>query len=262
MTYNWQAITHTGSRLTPDPAWSFISGPVATFSPTTEPATSAAGNVVVDFTDVHQRIDGFGAADVWVGALTDAQADLFFSPTNGIGLSILRQGIDNSGSSLSALSNATKAAARGAIVWAAPWTAPAAWKDNGTTNNGGHLLPADYDAWATRLTTYATTMQQAGVPLYALSVQNEPDYTASYDSMLYTNLEMENFVKVLGPKLATLNPRPKLMMPEFQLGGAWGSGAVLGDSTAALPDHRCASMPACRRANHGTADLGDRTIQL
>src|SRR5258708_29282647 len=53
--------------------------------------------------------------------------------------------------------------------------------------------------------------------------------------MLYTNQEMANFVKVLGPKLAALNPRPKLMMPEVSSwGGAWGfSSAVLGDSTAA-----------------------------
>ena len=163
---------------------------------------AAQGGLAVNFNDVHQRIDGFGAADVWNPALTDAQADLFFSPSAGIGLSILRVGIDPNGNDLSAYSNATKAAARGAVVWAAPWTAPAAWKDNGSTTNGGHLLPADYDAWATRLTGFAGTLQQnAGVPLYGLSVQNEPDYTASYVSMLYTTQEMDNFVKVLGPKL-------------------------------------------------------------
>ena len=198
-------------------------------------SVAAQGGVTVNFNDVHQRIDGFGAADIWHPAMTDAQADLFFSPTSGIGLSILRVGIDSSGSELSAYSNATKAAARGAIVWAAPWSAPGAWKDNGTTTNGGHLLPADYNAWATVLSGFAGSFQQnAGVPLYAVSVQNEPDYTASYDSMLYTNQEMDNFVKVLGPKLAALNPRPKLMMPEVSSwGGAWGfSSAVLGDSAA------------------------------
>jgi glucuronoarabinoxylan endo-1,4-beta-xylanase len=190
----------------------------------------------VNFADVHQRIDGFGAADVWNPALTDAQADLFFSPTNGIGLSILRVGIDENGNDLSAYSNATKAVARGAVVWGAPWTAPAAWKDNNSTTNGGHLLPAYYDSWASRLAGFATKMQQsAGVPLWGVSVQNEPDYTASYVSMLYSNTEMLNFVKVLGPKLAALNPRPKLLMPDVSSwGGAWGfSGPILSDSTAA-----------------------------
>jgi glucuronoarabinoxylan endo-1,4-beta-xylanase len=161
--------------------------------------------------------------------------DLLFT-TSGIGLSILRVGIDPNGNNLAAYSNAAKAKARGAIVFAAPLSAPGAWKDNGTTTNGGHLLPAYYDAWATRLAGFAATLQQnAGVPLYALSVQNEPDWTAPYDSMIYTNQEMVNFVKVLGPKVAALNPRPKLMLPETGSWGlAWGhTSAVLGDSTAA-----------------------------
>jgi glucuronoarabinoxylan endo-1,4-beta-xylanase len=192
--------------------------------------------VVVNFNDVHQRIDGFGASDRGNPTLTDAQADLFFSSTNGIGLSILRVSMDPNGNDTSAYSNATKAAARGAVVWAAPWSAPGAWKDNGTTGNGGHLLPADYDAWASRLAGFATTMQKnAGVSLYAISVQNEPDYTAAWDTMLYTNQEMVNFVKVLGPKLAALNPRPNLMLPEV---GGWGNAAgftdaILADSVAA-----------------------------
>jgi glucuronoarabinoxylan endo-1,4-beta-xylanase len=197
---------------------------------------SAQSGLTVNFNDVHQRIDGFGAADPWNPALTDAQADLFFSQTSGIGLSILRVGIDSNGNDMSAYSNATKAAARGAIVWAYPFSAPGAWKDNGTTNNGGHLLPQYYDAWATRLAGFAATLQKnAGVRLYGLSVQNEPDWTASWDTMLYTNQEMVNFVKVLGPKVAALSPRPKLMLAEV---GGWSlsdgfTGAVLSDSGAA-----------------------------
>jgi glucuronoarabinoxylan endo-1,4-beta-xylanase len=195
-----------------------------------------SGGIIVDFNDVRQRMDGFGASDRSVSALTDAQADLFFSPTSGIGLSMLRVGISQNGDKISAYSNATKAAARGAIVWGAPWSAPGAWKTNGTTTNGGHLLPAYYDAWASRLAGFASVLQQnAGVPLYGLSVQNEPDWTASWDSMLYTSQEMVDFIKVLGPKLAALNPRPKLIMPEVAgWYNAWGfSSAVLGDSTAA-----------------------------
>jgi glucuronoarabinoxylan endo-1,4-beta-xylanase len=199
-------------------------------------SVTAQSGLTVNFNDVHQRMDGFGAADPWIPALTDAQADLFFSPTAGIGLSMLRVGIDSNGNDMSAWSNATKAAARGAIVWAYPFSAPGAWKDNGTTNNGGHLLPQYYDAWATRLAGFAASLQQnAGVPLYGLSVQNEPDWTATWDTMLYTNQEMANFVRVLGPKVAALNPRPKLMAPEV---GGWGlaagfTNAILGDSVAA-----------------------------
>ena len=109
-------------------------------------AQSIPGDVVANFGDVRQRMDGFGAADPFTSALTDAQADLFFSPSSGIGLSFLRVGIDPNGNDKAPYSNATKAAARGARVWAYPFSAPGAWKDNGTTNNGGHLLPAFYDA--------------------------------------------------------------------------------------------------------------------
>jgi len=197
---------------------------------------TSSGGVVVNFNDIHQRIDGFGAADAFVRTLTDAEADLFFSPSLGIGLSMLRVGISSTGGDLSSYANATKAAARGARVWAAPWSAPGAWKDNGTTTGGGHLLASHYDDWATVLANFANNLQlNAGVTLSGLSVQNEPDFTASYDSMVYTPDEMASFVKVLGPKLAALNPRPVLMLPEVSnWSGAWDyTSAVLADGTAA-----------------------------
>lgn len=192
-----------------------------------------ANDVVANTSDVHQRIDGFGASDKYA-TLTDAQADLFFTTTSGIGLSIMRVAISPNGTDISPIANAQKAAARGAIVWGSPWSPPADWKDNGSTGNGGHLLAADYDAWASRLAGFATTMQQNGVPLYGISVQNEPDYTATWDSCLYTSAQMVSFIKVLGPKLAAMSPRPKLLSPESSYWGAlWGYGdAILADSTA------------------------------
>ncbi len=186
----------------------------------------AAASVTVDWNVHHQTIDGFGASDAFVNvALSDAQADMFFSTTNGIGLSFLRMGIANDGAlNGGAFSDAAKAAARGARVWAAAWTAPAAWKDNGTTSNGGHLCAAPAQGvcmashtgdWATRLAGFAATLKQnAGVDLYALSVQNEPDFVAPYDSMIVSDSEFVSFVNTLAPKLATLTPRPKLIVGE------------------------------------------------
>ena len=183
-----------------------------------------ASDVVVDFANVHQHIDGFGAADIWGDPLTDAQADLFFSQTSGIGLSILRIGIDADGTFLSPLSDATKAAARGAIVWAAPWSPTASFKDTGNVNTGS-LLPAHYDDWANSLVGAYNLAHASGVDLYAISVQNEPDYNTNggYAMCLYTAAQMRDFIKVLGPKLAALNPRPKLMAVESsQWGNLWG----------------------------------------
>ena len=193
--------------------------------------------MVADFTDVRQRIDGFGASDRKNPLLTDAEADLFFSASQGIGLSILRASVDPNGTYLNGYyANASKAAARGAVVWAAPWSPPAAWKDNGSLTNGGHLLPAYYDAWASQLANFASLLQQnAGVPLYGISVQNEPDYAAGYASAIYSPQQMVDFIKVLGPKLAALSPRPRLITPDL---ASWGvlwtySDAIMSDPLAA-----------------------------
>ncbi len=179
-------------------------------------APPGPADFVVNFTDVRQTMEGFGAADVWLGALSDAQMDLFFNPNNGIGLSILRMGIAPSGGSLSAWTNATRAAARGAQMWAVPWSPPSGLKDTGSTTTG-RLLTAGYDSWATSLANYASSFRaNTGINLYALSVQNEPDWdtNGAYDMCLYSDQQMHDFIAVLGPKLAALNPRPKLMAPE------------------------------------------------
>jgi glucuronoarabinoxylan endo-1,4-beta-xylanase len=163
---------------------------------------------------------------------------LFFLNGPGqIGLTFLRTDIASDGTLFrGAYSNLTKAAARGALIWATPWTGPAAWKDNGSETGGGHLLVINYDDWATRLAGFqANIVINAGVTLYALSIQNEPDFTASYESMLYTTAEMTNFVKVLGPKLAALSPRPRLILAEpaaASLNPGYVS-AVQADGTAA-----------------------------
>src|SRR6185436_18421777 len=57
----------------------------------------------VDWNNVHQRIDGFGASSAWDGSWTTAEADLLFSTNNnvsyqsgiynGVGLSLLRNHI-------------------------------------------------------------------------------------------------------------------------------------------------------------------------
>jgi O-glycosyl hydrolase len=57
------------------------------------------GPAQVDLTVTYQRLDGFGASSAWTASnLSDAMADLFFSPTTGIGLSLLRVRINRRGS--------------------------------------------------------------------------------------------------------------------------------------------------------------------
>jgi glucuronoarabinoxylan endo-1,4-beta-xylanase len=171
----------------------------------------------VDFAAVRQTMDGFGASDAYHGAFDDAQADLFFSPDKGIGLSLLRVLIQSEGQyDREAWSNAAKAAARGARVWGSPWSPSEVWKTTGDERTGS-LRASSYEEWATLLAAFGLQLKaRTGVDLYAVSVQNEPDHDTKgeYDMCLWDAASLREFIKVLGPKLAVLHPRPKLMAPE------------------------------------------------
>jgi glucuronoarabinoxylan endo-1,4-beta-xylanase len=203
--------------------------------------TAGPSAVEVDICTVEQPIDGFGAADVWAAPLTAAQVTLFFDPVNGIGLSLLRIGIDVNGTPLGsgAYPDAIAAAKFGVKVWGAPWSPPAADKNNDNPDDGGTLLPADYDSWASILAGFpATFKQNTGLDLYGISAQNEPDFVAaSYASCVYSSSQLVAFVKVLGPKLASLTPPVNLLAAEpdswsnLWTGDDYGT-AILADTAA------------------------------
>src|SRR5580704_10248613 len=77
----------------------------------------------VDWNNVHQRIDGFGASSAFSGITwSQAQANMFFSTNTGAGLSLIRTQIQPGGTITSSeLGIAQKAQALGATVWCSPW---------------------------------------------------------------------------------------------------------------------------------------------
>jgi glucuronoarabinoxylan endo-1,4-beta-xylanase len=191
------------------------------------------GPAQLELTVTYQRIDGFGASSAWTASnLSDALADQFFSPTTGIGLSLLRVQIKPEGITTE-LQTAKKAVARGAKVWAAPWSPPGEWKDNGKTTDGGTLLDEHRQDWADRLATFATNMAAEGVPLLAISAQNEPNYTATWDTCRYTPAQMVTFIRdFLGPALAAQGQAVPVMAPETQ---GWDRFAQFADPLMADP---------------------------
>lgn len=153
----------------------------------------------INWRDVHQQIDGFGASSANVAnlrAITDAQADMFFDPVKGIGLSLLRTQIQPDGSSTEIVTT-QRAVARGVKVWGSPWSPPANYKTNGSLKHGGYLVRSYYGAWASVLAGYVQMMRTKGVPIYAISVQNEPDISENYPSCLYTAQNIHDFVPYL-----------------------------------------------------------------
>jgi glucuronoarabinoxylan endo-1,4-beta-xylanase len=172
--------------------------------------------ITINWTDVHQVIDGFGASSaINADAITDAQADLFWSTTSGVGLSLLRVEIQSNGT-FPNVATMQKAKARGVTLWGTPWSPPASMKSNGSTVNGGNLLANDYQAYADYLTNYVLQLKNTyGLDLYALSVQNEPNWTASWDSCIWTGQNFHDFLgNNLIPDFTKNGMTTKIMMPE------------------------------------------------
>src|SRR5262245_23912791 len=87
----------------------------------TPPAPPTSASCTVNWTDVRQRIDGFGAASAWRSSMTATIADRYFSTNTGIGLSLLRTRIAPGGTSVET-GIMQLARDRGARVWSAPWS--------------------------------------------------------------------------------------------------------------------------------------------
>ncbi|HEY4784895.1 MAG TPA: T9SS type A sorting domain-containing protein, partial [Bacteroidales bacterium] len=97
------------------------------------------------------------------------------------------------------LPTALKAKSYGVLLFATSWSPPASMKSNNSTI-GGSLNTSSYDAYADYLLSFADTMSKHGAPLYAVSVQNEPDFNPNYESCSWTAQQMLNFVSVEGSK--------------------------------------------------------------
>ena len=194
-----------------------------------------------------QVVDGFGASDMFGGTLTSAQADLFFSTTAGVGLSLLRTEIPDDGTCSSvnatcagATGDMALASARGARIWSTELSPPASMKSNGTTvcNPGsGVLNDASYGAFAAYLSNYVASVQGQGFTLLAISIQNEPDNCPTYDGALMSAAEFDTFIKNnVGPTMASAGQTAvQLIAPETS---EWRrlpsyANAVFGDPSAA-----------------------------
>ena len=95
------------------------------------------------------------------------------------------------------------AAAGGKLaLYASPWSPPAWMKDTKDMLHGGKLLPEFYDSWAMYYTKFIKEYEKAGVPVWGLSIQNEPMAKQIWESCIYTAEEERDFLKNhLGPTM-------------------------------------------------------------
>src|SRR5215510_9741701 len=95
------------------------------------------------------------------------------------------------------------AATRGQLkIFASPWSPPAFMKDNNDMLHGGKLKPEFRQSWANYYARFIKAYQNEGIPIWGLTIQNEPMATQKWESCIYSAEEERDFLKsYLGPTL-------------------------------------------------------------
>lgn len=217
---------------------------------------SSGTTITIDEATRHQTFTGGGASftdtAAWLmkgsGALSQATRDAtmrkLFSPTEGIGLSYVRNpmgGSDlarfgytyddlpagQSDPSLAKFSIAhdladvlplTKQAKQlnpALTTVASPWTAPA-WMKDGQQLNGGWLKAEHYGTYADYFVKYLRAYRDQGVSVDYVTAQNEPTCCAGYPSMSWNADGLAYFTKSeLLPKLAAAGLPTKVLAHDW-----------------------------------------------
>jgi len=89
------------------------------------------------------------------------------------------------------------------VFYASPWSPPAFMKSNNNMFHGGKLLPEYNQSWANYYVKFIKGYEKEGIPVWGLTIQNEPMATQRWESCLYTAEEERDFLKnFLGPTMA------------------------------------------------------------
>jgi glucosylceramidase len=87
-------------------------------------------------------------------------------------------------------------------LFVSPWSPPAFMKDNNNVLKGGKLLPEFYQSWANYYVKFINSYQKEGIPIWGLTIQNEPMATQKWESCIFTAEDERDFLKnYLGPTL-------------------------------------------------------------
>jgi glucosylceramidase len=199
--------------------------------------------ITVDNTKQYQQMDGFGASLtdssawlMWNKLNASQQSELMqklFNPATGIGISFLRQpmgatdfsaagnysyddmppgqtdpnlmhfSISHDSEYIIPLIKQALSINPNLKVVALPWSPPAWMKTSGTMN-GGNMNTAYFPSLAQYFVDFVKAYQQERIPIYALSVQNEPLYsTTGYPSEYLSAGDEASFIaNNLGPALS------------------------------------------------------------
>jgi glucosylceramidase len=199
---------------------------------------ASGSRIWLDSRSRFQTIQGFGGAFTEAAATTWLKLDEqqknqvvqdYFHPTLGHGYTFCRVHMGSCDFSLSNYSHveefqdeqlrnfsierdlqalipfikaAQKVARQPIKLLASPWSPPAWMKSSGKMNNGGKLKPEFAALWARCFVLFIEAYARQGIPIWGVTVQNEPQATQRWDSCIYTAQEERDFIRDhLGPAL-------------------------------------------------------------
>jgi arabinoxylan arabinofuranohydrolase len=186
-----------------------------------------AGTCTVDATVTNQYIHCIGASSAWSSIGSMGTALFANDNVNGhLGLSSLRARIDPNNSFSSEVNSLKQAQAVNSSVlcWATEWSPPAQYKANNNVNGGTSsdtFLGAESgspNSADTGLASYQVSFIQycknQGVNLYALSIQNEPNFNPTYEACLWTAGQFNVYAQAFHNAIASAGLTTKIMLPE------------------------------------------------
>jgi glucuronoarabinoxylan endo-1,4-beta-xylanase len=204
------------------------------------PPQNSSGTATIDITKTFQTIEGMGGATAFYqGWLRDHpyKQEIYTNVFAGLNLSMLRlgdwyryqtplAGFDTAATDI--VSNANRLLGHPVQVYMSSWAPPAFLKNNGQVGNGDTLLFTNGGFAYTNFAQYwfdsIRAYQSNGVALKWISIQNEPDWAASYDSCVFhpnegivNGTNYASYSKALdavAQELSTLPSPPKILGPE------------------------------------------------
>ncbi len=195
-------------------------------------------SIFVDPSKTFQTFLGIGAALTDASAETfsklpkktqTAFLQAYFNVENGIGYSLARTNIHscdfssgsytyvNEGDSalksfsidhdkqyrIPFIKQAVAAAGGKLLLYASPWSPPSFMKTNKEMLHGGKLISKYSQSWANYFTKFVKAYEKEGLPIWGISIQNEPMATQKWESCIFTAEEERDFLKnYLGPTMA------------------------------------------------------------
>jgi len=194
-------------------------------------------SVFVEPTKTFQKLMGIGgaitdaSAEVFAKLSKDKQKEFmnaYYDKEKGIGYSLLRTTIHSSDFAsgsytyinegdkdlktfnidhdrqyrIPMIKEAIKTAGGKLLTYASPWSPPAFMKSTNNMLKGGTLLPEYNQSWANYYPKFIKAYEKEGIPIWGITVQNEPMATQTWESCIFSAEAERDFLKnFLGPTM-------------------------------------------------------------